>query len=82
MPYSRCAITGWVPVQDGLFEILAPVMIDQRSYMAELSFKHPGYLENKWEILIDSSFVDSEQIDTSIILVKESERALGGISRF
>lgn len=57
-------------------------MMDRRNYYATIEFNQEGYLPNKWKFLIDTNFIDSKQFDTSLILVKSSERALGGVYRF
>ena len=39
-------------------------------------------MSNTWKVFVDSSFIDSWQIDTQLTIVKNSERGLGGAYDF
>ena len=57
-------------------------MSDYRNFYATLEFSATGYMSNSWKVLVDSSFIESKQIDTQLTIVKNSERGLGGAYDF
>ena len=57
-------------------------MSDSRNYIATLSISDPYYAPNDWQVLIDSNFVKTENYHTSLTLVENSERVLGGMYHF
>jgi len=60
----------------------APVMIDDRNYVSTIVFNEQGYQSAEWQLLIDTEFVESKEMDLQLVIVKNTERALGGIYRF
>jgi hypothetical protein len=38
IPYSTCTIKGWVPVNEGVFDTILPLMVDKRNYFAKIEF--------------------------------------------
>ena len=44
VPYSRCEVSGWIPVQDGIFKTSIPLMSDYRNYYVSVLIENSNYM--------------------------------------
>jgi len=59
VPYSKCKVSGWIPVEDGVFISAVPLMSDMRNYYAIISIENSNYMANEWKFFVDSNIVES-----------------------